>query len=631
MSEVDVSSLTCIELVKARKKLWNITKDLKKDKEFVESVSGHLASEEGRELLLEINANPEYLIEMAFLVVDKNQKTVPFFLNDVQRKFLNRINKAKDNYNAGNRTHLYFLLLKGRQQGFTTFITAYQLAIAITTENFSGYTLADSTENATDIFEDKAKYVYDMLPPLLKPEEKFNTRRELHFQNKDSTGLNSRWRINTAGNKDAGRSKTIFFFHGSEGAFWKDMKTSLGGLMEALTKNCIAIIETTANGYNAYKDLWDADNNWENLFFEWWETPEYRLNLGNKRKSFVRDVNNSVPSEDVQSEMWCFNRCKWLREEKKLSWEQIYWYYNKWKDKGELLLQEYPCTPEEAFLASGRSYFSVENITRQLAFERKMQLKLPVIRGDFEYQYDTDPFTMDKIIDNSSIRFYENVNGAVHIFIKPADGKPYGIGADTAGDGSDRNIAQVIDRTGEQQAILLIDKDEDLFAEQMYCLGHYYNWALTSVETNYSTHPVKVLVERGYPNVYIREQAPDSFTGALYNKYGFNTSKANRNSILGDLRTLVRENVEMIHDINTLKEMLSFITNDKGKPEAEEGKHDDTVMAYAIGLVLRDQLTLRVEKSIKELKGYNTRSELEDMGYSEYEIKKYLDSQRIYD
>jgi len=627
----NTKDLTCEKLIEARKKLWRITGDLKKDKEFVESLSGYLAEESGRELLLEIYAHPEYLIEMAFLVVDKNQKTVPFFLNDVQRKFLNRINEAIEEYEAGERTHLYFLLLKGRQQGFTTFITAYQLAISITQPNFAGYTLADSTENATDIFQDKAKYVYDLLPPLLKPEEKFNTRRELHFQNDKGTGLNSRWRINTAGNKDAGRSKTINFFHGSEGAFWKDLKTSLGGLMEALTKNCIAIIETTANGYNEYKDLWDADNNWENLFFEWWETPEYKINPSRAKRDFVEKVKTSVPSEDVQSEMWCLNRCKWLKEEKGLTWSQLYWYYNKWKDKGELVQQEYPCTPEEAFLASGRNYFSVENITRQLSIERKMQKELPVIRGDFEYEYETDPNTMDKVIDNSSIRFIENVNGSTHIYIEPADGKPYGIGADTAGDGSDRNIAQVIDNTGEQQAVLKIEKDEDLFAEQMYCLGHMYNWALTAVEVNYSTHPVKILVERGYPNVYIREQAPDAFSGSLYNKYGFNTNRGNRNSILGELRTLVRENIEKVHDITTLKEMLTFITNEKGKPEAEEGKHDDTVMSYAIALVLKDKLTLRVEKDIKELKGFNTRSELEDMGYSDYEIRKYLEAQRIYD
>lgn len=621
------------ELIKGRKRLWNKYGDLKKDREFVKSFAEYLIAPDGRELMNEIVGNPEYLIELAFLVVDKEQKTVPFFLNTVQKKFVNRINEARDEFDRKERTHLHFLLLKGRQQGFTTFITAYQLAIAITQPNFAGYTLADNTDNATDIFQDKAKYVYDLLPDILKPQEKFNTRRELHFQNDKGTGLNSRWRINTAGNKDAGRSKTINFFHGSEGAFWKDLKASMGGLAEAFTKSCIAILETTANGYNEYKDLWDGDNNWENMFFEWWQTPEYRLDFASNyyRLKFRDEILESVESEDVQSRMWALSRCKWLYKEKGLSLNQCYWYYKKWQDKHELIQQEYPCTPEEAFLASGRSYFNVENVTRQLSIERDMQKDVPVVRGIFEYEYETDYQTKDKIIDNNSIRFVPNVNGSVYIYIEPRDGKPYGIGADTAGDGSDRNIAQVIDKTGEQQAVLVIEKDEDLFAEQMYCLGHMYNWALTAVETNYSTHPVKVLVERGYPNVYVREQAPDSFSGSLYNKYGFNTNKANRNSILGELRTLVRENVEKIHDEITLKEMLSFIVNEKGKPEAEEGKHDDTIMAYAIALSLIDKITTRVEKEITELKGFNTRSELEDMGYSKYEIEKYLDAQRVYD
>jgi len=626
---------TAKELIDKRKKLWERYHDIKKkDKEFRKSFAEYLIGPEAMELRIEILGNPELLIELVFLVVDKNQKTVPFFLNHVQNKFLKRINEAREEFDNRERSHLNFLLLKGRQQGFTTFITAYQLAISVTQTNFAGYTLADTSDNATDIFQDKAKYVYELLPKKLKPQEKFNTRRELHFQNEEGTGLNSRWRINTAGNKDAGRSKTINFFHGSECAFWKDLKSSLGGLMEAFTGSCIAILETTANGYNDYKDLWDADNNWENMFFEWWETPEYRIEFKNKyyKKKFKSFIRYSEESENVQSEMWARARCKWLVKEHGLDLEQVNWYFNKWKDKHELILQEYPCTPEEAFLASGRTYFNVENVTRQLMIERTMQKEdVPVIRGSFEYEYDTDAFTKDKIIEKESIRFIPNINGVVYIYIEPVEGKPYGIGADTAGDGSDKNIAQVIDRSGEQQALLLIEKDEDLFAEQVFCLGYLYNWARTSIETNYSTHPVKVLVERGYPNVDIREQSPDSFSGKLYNKYGFNTNRGNRNSILGELRTLVRDNVQYIHDITTLKEMLSFIINDKGKPEAEEGKHDDTIMAYAIAYSIIDKLTLKVSNDIKELKGYNTASELEDMGFTKYQIKSYLETQRIYD
>ena len=60
--------------------------------------------------------------------------------------------------------------------------------------------------NSTAIFEDKAKFPYTALPDLLKPQEKYNNRKEFHFEK-----MNSRWRIATAGNDEIGRSKTIIF------------------------------------------------------------------------------------------------------------------------------------------------------------------------------------------------------------------------------------------------------------------------------------------------------------------------------------------------------------------------------------------------------------------------------------
>ena len=69
---------------------------------------------------------------------------------------------------------------------------------------------------------------------------------------------------------------------------------------------------------------------------------------------------------------------------------------------------------------------------------------------------------------------------------------PYVIGGDTAGEGSDYFIGQVLDNTsGKQVAILRHQYDEDLYARQMYCLGQYYNFALLGIETNFSTFPQK--------------------------------------------------------------------------------------------------------------------------------------------
>ena len=82
-----------------------------------------------------------------------------------------------------------YLLLKGRQQGMTSFINAYQLACAISKKNFSGYTLADNAENTEHIFADRGKFYFDNLPESLKPTIRYSNRREFDFSKEGGGGL----------------------------------------------------------------------------------------------------------------------------------------------------------------------------------------------------------------------------------------------------------------------------------------------------------------------------------------------------------------------------------------------------------------------------------------------------------
>jgi hypothetical protein len=341
---------TARDIIEHRKELWRQYRNIEQDREFIESVADYLVSDDGEAIREEIGNNPEYLIEMAFLIVNKDKQTVPFFLNDVQHSFINDLNQAKEDYRAGRRLHLKFLILKGRQQGFTSVITAYQLATAIVTKNFAGFTLADNGDNTTTIFEDKAKFPYDNLPEQIKPTEKYNTRRELHFEK-----LNSRWRVSTAGTKEVGRSKTLNLFHGSEAAFWPyGIQTVLTGLGEALTKDAIQILESTANGPNEFQEMWDGavrdKNNYEAKFYQWWLTPEYRLDFESleAKLEFRRKIDD--PDYPIDREKDIFTEIRWLLQGGR-DIKQAYWYYNKWKDIGDKVKQEYPNTPEQAFQA----------------------------------------------------------------------------------------------------------------------------------------------------------------------------------------------------------------------------------------------------------------------------------------
>lgn len=560
-------SYTADYLIERRKARWEDKHSIDYDKQLREAIANEMLT--NADLLNEIKANPEKLIELVFVVVDKNQKTMPFFLNDVQRDFIGRLNKAIADFKAGEITEVSMLVLKGRQQGFTTLVTAYQLSCSVLNRNFQGYTLADKSDNAYSIFQNKAKFPYSQLPDALKPTEKFNNRKQLLFEK-----LNSSWEVDTA-TKDVGRSKTINFFHGSECAFWKDgivpIQIAVG---EALTKNCIKICESTANGYNDWQKMWDSGVH-INCFYEWWRTGEYRADFRNEvcKAEFLKRV-------DAGSD-WIWERLRWLRDDRGLTAEQLYWYYTKYEsylDK-DLIRQEYPCSAKEAFLLSGKNVFDTSVILRRLE-----EIPKPVKTGYFVYDYDGMKIT--------NIRWQNDRSGYIKIYGIPnmPEFTKYCIGGDTAGEGSDYFTGHVLDaRTGRQVAVLKQQFDADQYTKQMYCLGVYYKNALIGIEANFDSYPIMELQRLGYTNQYVRE-AQDAYTGKTEKRFGFKTTSLTRPTAISRLIEIVREHCDAICDRDTLEELLTIVRNEKGRIEAPEGGHDDQMMGLAIAHQIREQV-----------------------------------------
>jgi len=105
------------EFVARRHELWAKDKDIQQDVKFRNSVAEYIVRNGYKELFLELAEYPEKFIELFFVVVDKKRKTVPFKLNHVQQKFIDKVNKQKKMYKEGKTNDIKFLILKGRQQG----------------------------------------------------------------------------------------------------------------------------------------------------------------------------------------------------------------------------------------------------------------------------------------------------------------------------------------------------------------------------------------------------------------------------------------------------------------------------------------------------------------------------------
>ncbi|MBS6367577.1 MAG: PBSX family phage terminase large subunit [Clostridiales bacterium] len=225
---------------------------------------------------------------------------------------------------------------------------------------------------------------------------------------------------------------------------------------------------------------------------------------------------------------------------------------------------------------TGRTVFDAPRLLSRLR-----ELTGPRQVGQFAYDYDGLRIT--------NIRWVEDPGGFIRIYQAPREGCPYVIGGDTAGEGSDQFVGQVIDNTtGEQAAVLRHTFDEDLYARQMYCLGMYYNRALIAVEVNYSTYPQKELERLGYPRFYMREVEDDA-AHRVGNHFGFRTTSLTRPAAIANLVAVVREHTACLNDPTTIDEMLSFIRTESMRAEAAEGAHDDCVMALAIAYYCRMQ------------------------------------------
>ncbi len=570
------SECRMLNIIAKRKERWCEREDLDYDKKLVRAAVIKILGTP--ELRAEVQEKPYLLIEACFYVVDKKRNTVPFFLNEVQFDFIKQLEEKG--------TSRPFFILKGRQQGFTTLITAIQLAYSIVRKNFAGFTLADKASNSIAIFNDKARVVYDRLPEELKPHEKFNSRNEMFFDR-----LNSSWRVDTATDQ-VGRSRTLSSVHFSEVAFYTcSLSDLLAAVKPAIVEGALVVYETTANGFNEAKDLWDGGS-CVNLFYEWWRSPEYRC----------------TEYEYLEyQDAWLEER-KALLYEMGLDQEQVCWYCKTYKgnlDKS-LIRQEYPCTPEEAFVASGTSIFDTEAITRQMA---RLPMLPPGRVGSFIYKktytpvYDERGELIGTDCDLTDIKFEESADGYITLHeepIKKTDREgnitelaPYVIGGDTAGTGEDYFTAKVICNLDGRTVATLRKQtiDEDLYAEQMLCLGRYYNEAFIGIEINYSMYPTRVLAKKyRYPNLYMRRRF-DTNTEKVEMEYGFNTTPRTRPVIISELVEIMREDISLEVDRQTLREMLTFVKKDNGRQEAIDGEHDDLVMALAIAHNISKEFT----------------------------------------
>lgn len=277
-------------------------------------------------------------------IITKECSLKPFILNNIQLDFLNFLNKTRQK----NKNIRKVIILKARQFGMSTFIESYLFNKILFNRGKRAFVMAHQQQSTDSIFN-ITNIFYKYLPEFLQQiyPKQIGNFKEINIKYNESS-----IKIGTAGGKDVGRGTTNNYIHCSEVAFWDKPEIILSSLMETMADegDNLATYESTANGYNFFKDEFEKgltnNDNTVSIFYGWNKFTDYRKPIDyNEDIKTKEDFIVTMTEEEIN-----------LAKIYKLSLEQINWRRNKIKisfeGREQLFKQEYPLIWQEAFINS---------------------------------------------------------------------------------------------------------------------------------------------------------------------------------------------------------------------------------------------------------------------------------------
>ncbi len=498
-------------------------------------------SPEAEEERARCRADPAYFLDRYCMLQDQaTEQAIPFRLYPCQADVLEQIL-------AEVRT----IILKARQLGLTWLSAAYSLWVAMFHAQRFVLIVSIKDELARE-YMDRVKFIFDHLPEELKPPVYKRTESILWFGreardgrgNVKVEGLNSQIK-SVPTSKEAGRSKTLSLLVLDEGAFIENADSIWRAAEPTLEQSKgKAIVISTANGMGGwFHTLWSkakrGENRFHPIFLPWSVHP------GRDQAWYQRRLEEAVKDDDVH--------------------------------------QEYPATDQEAFVASGRPAFDMKALTRYWENARE-----PEAVGELS------PV-------DGRVEFHEAEKGYLRVWRFPEPGRRYAIGADVAeglahGDFSCAHVLDVrsMDLVAEWHGHI----DPDLFGVELFKLGTFYHGAILGVERNNHGLTTLTILRQGhpvhseakpYPRLYF-EETVDRATNKTTQRFGWVTNLKTRPIMTDDLARVIRENLAGLISREVVEECMSFVVDEKGRPAAVEGQHDDRVMALAIAVQMAQQV-----------------------------------------
>lgn len=590
-----------------------------------------MAGVDDQAVLERLRTDTPFYAEHCLKIVDPDSELVPFVYRTGQLK-LDRALEAQRRAGKPMRG----ILLKSRRFGGSTSVQAKLHQRTTTRANRRGLTVAQDNDTAGELF-DIGKVFNDELPadlPIELRPRRTRTRNSIGGQAMLQFGdINSQLKIDTAKEVNAGRGKTITDLHCSEVAFWPDPRKALSLLNAVMDRpETLVVLESTANGHNFFKQRWHRAEQglggYVAVFVGWPEDENCTLAFADQ------DEAERFRREEVGRGEYGIDEARLLTRGCTL--EQLHWRRQTIVDKADgslaLFKQEYPSTPMEAFVGSGKHVFSIVFIedaeqearsapepeeglfvAKDYAQRHFMTGTIDVPTGalwvpasatdlasgkDYWKLWERPPDlkALRRLRDENEIDEAEyrerlegrpaELNEAQYVVVlDPAAGEEA-----TSGGDSDWHAIQVIDHhTLRQVAEWRSRCDRDLAPLEALLGALFFNTALVAVETTggYGLGPVDWLWKRaGYKRLF-RRRAVGQMQDKRQRLLGWDTNRRTKPAMEDTMAELLREGAKDgneigIRSIDLVGELKTYVKRPDGKHGADEDAHDDLLLAFMV-------------------------------------------------
>lgn len=318
-----------------------------------------------------------YFAERFVFIDEEGHGLRPLFpLWESQRCALDRIAQIeRDRMTNKHPDGIFLNILKARQLGMSTLCEAILAHRILTRTHYRALAGADVEGQAQYLFRMVARIV-DNLPWFLKPTKvpPYKDGREMTFSNQCS--LHTAWGKSTRGELqevtgrqkgNIARGKTYSGVHISELSTWDNPGQLDDSLLPAIPMSWLSLclFESTAKGAgNWWHNQWLAaeagSGRFKNLFIPWGVEPgKYSLPAP---VSWVPNENTLLQAKRAE-EIWP----KYIGRKIVLNRDQLYFYETTrayYAKKGDIakFFEEYASDPEECFLYSGKSVWTLEQL-----------------------------------------------------------------------------------------------------------------------------------------------------------------------------------------------------------------------------------------------------------------------------